>query len=386
MPAQPKEPRTEGSLKPFNPDAFFDAWTEESLPKDNDFRGAIIKAFNLPPNDSYEYHAMATVTLPQVQHVINFGGQHHLHDWYVDEEGKTLDPPPAADITAYTTIFSPSTSTPAALRALSSNAKKGSLRATISAHLLSHFQPPTPTPPHNLHLPKARPNKPTQTTTTTNPYLSLWAWTSHNLEWAGPIPSTSRTKISHHILPILYHHFGCIVPSHDALSLVQQLCGLDASRPLARGHAPRQVLEIGSGNGYWAYMLRRAMGVAVTAVDNGASEWRTRWIGDTVVADGVEWLRAHAGAKEMVLLLVYPQVGADFTGRVLRAYEGDAVVVAGTQNRNGFTGFSAETIAEWMARERGEFDKVAQVPLPSFAGKDEALFVFVRRKVDAKDA
>ncbi|EOD43621.1 putative transcription factor nrm1 whi5 protein [Neofusicoccum parvum UCRNP2] len=71
---------------------------------------------------------------------------------------------------------------------------------------------------------------------------------------------------------------------------------------------------------------------------------------------------------------------ADFTGKVLRAYQGDYVVVAGTQNHNGFTGFKDETIADWMARERKEFERVAQVPLPSFAGKDEALFVFVRRK------
>ena len=83
-----------------------------------------------------------------------------------------------------------------------------------------------------------------------------------------------------------------------------------------------------------------------------------------------------------MLLLVYPQVGADFTGRVLRAYEGDAVVVAGTQNGNGFTGFRGETVAEWMEREMAGkgWRRVVQLPLPSFAGKDEALFVFLRER------
>jgi len=56
--------------------------------------------------------------------------------------------------------------------------------------------------------------------------------------------------------------------------------------------------------------------------------------------------------------------------------EGDTIVVAGTQNTNGFTAFVKETISDWMSREMSTFEKVLQIPLPSFAGKDEALFVF----------
>jgi len=61
-------------------------------------------------------------------------------------------------------------------------------------------------------------------------------------------------------------------------------------------------------------------GVDVVPVDSGLSEWRTMWVGDTVVADGIKWLAQREGGKELVLLLVYPQVGADFTANVLRAY------------------------------------------------------------------
>ncbi len=56
--------------------------------------------------------------------------------------------------------------------------------------------------------------------------------------------------------------------------------------------------------------------------------------------------------------------------------EGTTIVCAGTQNASGFTGFAKETIAEWMAREMPGWKRVLQIPLPSFAGKDEALFVF----------
>ena len=117
------------------------------------------------------------------------------------------------------------------------------------------------------------------------------------------------------------------------------------------------------------------------------------WIDDTIVADGIKWLRSTAqngGGQDMVLLLVYPIVGGDgsaaggkeggFTRELMKAYRGDTIVVVGTQNGNGYTGFKTETMDEYMEREwKGEgWRKVVQCPLPSFAGKDEALFVFQR--------
>jgi len=78
--------------------------------------------------------------------------------------------------------------------------------------------------------------------------------------------------------------------------------------------------------------------------------------------------------------MVYPVVGLEFTTGVLDAYKGDVVCVVGTQNGNGYTGFKDEMIDSWMAREREGFEKIVQVPLPSFAGKDDALFVFRRKE------
>lgn len=274
-----------------------------------------------------------------------------------------LPPPPPADIDAYTSLFAPTTTLTKSLTALRSNAKKDSLRSLIASHLSSNYQPGP------ITVPKLKSPSP-------NPYLDIWTWSCRAVDWAGPDPSTSDTRISHALLPVFYHHFGCIVPTWSALVTI---------RGLARG---RTILDIGSGNGYWAYMLRRTAvpglpgtGAEVLPVDSGLSAWRTMWVGDTIVADGVEYIskQRHGGAED-VLLLVYPQVGADFTAKVLRAYKGDTIIVAGTQNRNGFTAFRDETIAEWMGREMVDYEKVAQIPLPSFAGKDEALFAFVKRK------
>lgn len=145
--------------------------------------------------------------------------------------------------------------------------------------------------------------------------------------------------------------------------------------------AGRTVLELGSGNGYWAFMLRRApFDARVVAVDNGDSLWRTMWIGDTVRADGGKYLASHEGGRDAVLLLVYPQATTEFTRDVLMGYKGNTLCVAGTQNGNGYTGFRDGTVEGWLEKEmEGVWEKIVQTPLPSFAGKDEALFVFERR-------
>ena len=162
------------------------------------------------------------------------------------------------------------------------------------------------------------------------------------------------------------HHFGCVVPSYESLEVIRQTA------------QKRTVVDLGSGNGYWTYMLRR-MGVTAVAVDNLQSVWRTLWIGDTIVKDGDLYLQEENGCENAVLLLVYPIVGSDFTAKVIEAYKGTTICVAGTQNRNGYTAFKDRTIDEYMKAEKGDFDKTVQIALPSFAGKDEALFVFERK-------
>lgn len=56
----------------------------------SDLRSAIIEGFNLPGNDSYTYHAIASVTLNQVQATIEAGTAHGLCDWYLNEEGRSV--------------------------------------------------------------------------------------------------------------------------------------------------------------------------------------------------------------------------------------------------------------------------------------------------------
>ncbi|EFQ26823.1 uncharacterized protein GLRG_02643 [Colletotrichum graminicola M1.001] len=333
----------------------------ELLAKD-DFYGAIVVSFRLPERDDYVYHAMTAVRLAEVQRVVAMGAANGMHAWYRDDEndGKPLDPPPRADIDAYIQIFSPTTSTPAALKSFLANAKKGSVRAAAAAHLLArrHVHPALA---DALAVPRVK-SPAAAAALPPNPYLDFWAWSCRNLEWCGPTPATGRPGArlqSHHVLP----------RPHAPLRLRRP----DPRRPLRPPHprrrpAPSPTSAPATATG--PHMLRAYGLAAVHPVDNMQSAWRVTWVPDTVAADGAAFL----GATE-------PHGGRDlggFTRRLVDAYRGDTLAVVGTQNRNGYTAFRDMTVDEYMDREQPEWTKVLQIPLPSFAGKDEALFVFQR--------
>ncbi|KAK2020595.1 hypothetical protein LX32DRAFT_632895 [Colletotrichum zoysiae] len=368
----------------------------------DDFYGAVVLSFRLPDPDDYVYHAMTAVRLAEAQRVVAMGRANGMHAWYRGDDQTPLDPPPRADVDAYVGIFSPATSTPAALRSFLANAKKGSVRAAAAAHLLSRRYV-HPALAAALDVPRVKPRSAAAAALPPNPYLDFWAWSCRALEWCGPtraLGALGARLQSHHVLPVLMHHFGCAVPTHEALCVLRTLA---AGRPVA---------DVGSGNGYWSHMLRAYGLSAVHPVDNMQSSWRVTWVPDTIAADGAAFLRSPrapggggggGGGRDLVLLLVYPIVGggpvADITGpegaftrRLVDAYRGDTLAVVGTQNRNGYTAFRDMTVAEYMEREQPAWTRVAQIPLPSFAGKDEALFVFQRgerappRDVDADAA
>ena len=77
-----------------NPHSYFkdETHTSNALSKlyGNEFRSAIIESFNLSEDDSYVYHAIASVTLSEVQAAVKAGTANGLCDWYLDEKGATV--------------------------------------------------------------------------------------------------------------------------------------------------------------------------------------------------------------------------------------------------------------------------------------------------------
>lgn len=122
------------------------------------------------------------------------------------------------------------------------------------------------------------------------------------------------------------------------------------------------------------------MDINTVAVDNMASEYRTMWISDTVKADAVAHLQKHNGGREKVLLMVYMVTAGTLTKRLLKEYMGELVVVVGTQNANRYTGFADCTAEEFFEREMKQWELVCRLAMPSFAGKDEGMFVWKRKK------
>lgn len=257
---------------------------------------------------------------------------------------------------------------------------------------------------------------------------------------------------SHWVLPVVMHHFGCVVPSYESLSIIKTLAvegvkkngdstadgndnigpengngngatnGKKESKKKAKKEKPPplKILDVGSGSGYWSFMLGQC-GLETVAVDNMQSEWyvapypsihlpptkntfpslisdtltalirRVTWLKDTHLTTGTSYLHSLPDSqhKSHILLLVYPITGPDgsgsFTKDLMKEYQGDVVVVAGTQNKNGYTSFGRGkgTMDSFMLEsqeQRGKWEKVVQVPLPSFAGRDEGLFVYIRKR------
>jgi hypothetical protein len=84
-------PYTAGSTG-FEPDAFIKQWNLDLVPnsEENDLNGCIQKAFELNNKDDYVYHAIASVTLQQVQSAVNAGSLNGMHAWYKDTDGKQV--------------------------------------------------------------------------------------------------------------------------------------------------------------------------------------------------------------------------------------------------------------------------------------------------------
>lgn len=64
----------------------------------NDLYNASRVLLRLPEDDVYTYHAMTSVSLAQVQKVVNLGAANGLHAWYRAEDGTPVRYPSSRDI------------------------------------------------------------------------------------------------------------------------------------------------------------------------------------------------------------------------------------------------------------------------------------------------
>lgn len=90
MSRTPKAPRCVGSPS-FAPEEVIQDGPRlkqaQELLAANDLYNASRVLLSLPERDTFTYHAMTSVKLAEVQHVVGLGGINGLHAWYRGEDG-----------------------------------------------------------------------------------------------------------------------------------------------------------------------------------------------------------------------------------------------------------------------------------------------------------
>jgi len=149
-------------------------------------------------------------------------------------------------------------------------------------------------------------------------------------------------------------YFSWAVPTNDAIDAIGQFAS--------------SVLEIGSGSGYWAWLMRQA-GIAVTAVDTKVPPfaWHPIQPGNELEA------LKH---PDKALFLCWPPFADPMAYRALTNYHGEHVIYVGE-----WLGGAAEP--NFFAQLAVDFQAIAAVAIPQWYMRNDSLIVF-RRRHDTK--
>jgi hypothetical protein len=125
----------------------------------------------------------------------------------------------------------------------------------------------------------------------------------------------------------------------EAIKRYAWTCPSDAIGPALVEHGITHLVEIGAGNGYWAWFLRQ-FGIQTLAYDlkpygDDANSGHRRWA--EVLEGGPEMV---IGMNRQALLLVWPPYDDPMAYEALKHYEGDTVVFVG-ERYGGATGDDA---------------------------------------------
>lgn len=145
--------------------------------------------------------------------------------------------------------------------------------------------------------------------------------------------------------------FSCSIPSERALNTIA-LFG--------------PVLEIGSGTGFWAYLLKTKK-VDILAVDNWI--WDPCWYPETIIQDGYTFLLNNVGCADRSLMLCWPTCSLD----VLEAYKGHTLILMPNPDpvfRSCFN--TMERCREWRL--------IHKIDLPFWPGNNDVCLIYQRKK------
>lgn len=191
-------------------------------------------------------------------------------------------------------------------------------------------------------------------TVSSNPYVdelhdrTTPTATTGRTTWKNTVPDDPGPGSAGSLRRQLITKYAWAIPNREVLDVL-----VDAS----------PVVEIGAGNGYWAYCIEEAGG-EVVAFDADPPEQT--------------WTTVHEATHEIVakypdhtLLLCWPSFGADWPTDAIRAHDGEQLVYVG-EGRGGVTGSAS------MHRTIDETFGIATrvVDIPQWSGVSDKAYVF----------
>jgi len=155
--------------------------------------------------------------------------------------------------------------------------------------------------------------------------------------------------------------FAWAVPSSNAIAAIAAL--------------QRPIVEIGAGNGYWAYLLRQ-LGVLTKAFDRDPPPHDRLW---TTVTEGTEEiLETDVCSGDCALMLCWPPYGSEMAERCLEKFSGDTLIHigewAGCTAREEFY----DLLPYQLGESRNGWTLTNNVKIPQWLGIHDHLSIFSR--------
>jgi hypothetical protein len=155
--------------------------------------------------------------------------------------------------------------------------------------------------------------------------------------------------------------FAWAVPSSNAIAAIAAL--------------RRPIVEIGAGNGYWAYLLRQ-LGVLSDAFDRDPPPQDRLW--STVIEGTEEVLQTGAWSGDCALMLCWPPYGSEMAERCLEKFAGDTLIHigewAGCTAREEFY----DLLPCQLGESRSGWTLTNTVDIPQWLGIHDYLSIFSR--------
>ena len=183
--------------------------------------------------------------------------------------------------------------------------------------------------------------------------------------------------------------YAWAIPSNEALSTI-----------LSYG---RNIVEIGSGRGYWASLLAAAGG-NVTAVDDRKYDYNTVYFPETVHQDGAAYLKENGGAQQATLFVCWGGWSYKDFDDALVAFKGKYLAVVGEDAGgctwwpekhpylkdgnhrassciNMLTGLGHQDENEVLAAAQlyEQWERVQTIPIPQWQSSWDHLAIFQRK-------